>query len=91
MFNVLLEHFVVSPEILCLKQRMFFVLFFAGVCFLFEKNMLCHCGLQSFYRNGRSSLQNLFYLNLEKARCKPQKVAFSDGEKLFVGRFLQMH
>lgn len=24
--NVLLEHFVVSPEILCLKQRMFFVL-----------------------------------------------------------------
>lgn len=30
MFNVLLEHFVVSPEILCLKQRMFFVLLLKG-------------------------------------------------------------
>jgi len=28
--NVLLEHFVVSPEILCLKQRMFFVLIWGG-------------------------------------------------------------
>lgn len=50
MFNVLLEHFVVSPEILCLKQRMFFVLF-GGVCFLFEKicNVIVDC--RSFYRN----------------------------------------
>lgn len=65
MFNVLLEHFVVSPEILCLKQRMFFVLF-GGVCFLFEKicNVIVDC--RSFYRNCISSLQNLFLLNMEK-------------------------
>lgn len=36
MFNVLLEHFVVSPEILRLKQRMFFVLYWEA-CFLLEK------------------------------------------------------
>lgn len=35
MFNVLLEHFVVSPEILRLKQRMFFVLYWEA-CFLLE-------------------------------------------------------
>lgn len=94
MFNVLLEHFVVSPEILCLKQRMFFVLFFflgvwGGGCFLFEKicNVIVDC--RSFDRNGTSSL----LLNLEKREdsWKRQKIVCFDGEKWFVGRFLQIH
>lgn len=73
MFNVLLEHFVVSPEILCLKQRMFFVLF-CGVCFLFEKicNVTVDC--RSCYRNGLSSLQNLFIKPEIKDGYRLQKI-----------------
>lgn len=91
MFNVLLEHFVVSPEILCLKQRMFFVLFLQGFAFYLKK--ICYVIVDCKVSTEMAEVlcKIFFNLNLEKARCKPQKVASSDGEKLFVGRFLQMH
>lgn len=59
MLNVLLEHFVVSPEILRLKQRMFFVLYWEA-CFYLKKicNVIVDC--RSFYRNDISSLQKHF-------------------------------
>lgn len=63
MFNVLLEHFVVSPEILCLKQRMFFVLF-REVVLLFEKICSVIVDRWSFYRNGISSSHLIFLLFL---------------------------
>lgn len=69
MFNVLLEHFVVSPEILRLKQRMFFVLYWEG-CFLLEKkkNLQCHCGLQKFLQKWHKFSTKTFFLKTWKKR-----------------------